>query len=148
MIKSQKTLSTWLSEYGVSHQNTMNKKIHIICVPTIFLAIAAMLYLLSPIVLAVISTLILIFYARLSIALFIFMAFSIALCALIAHYAPFGFVGWVIVFVIAWIGQFFGHKVEGAKPSFLEDLQFLLIGPAWVALLVMGKLPSENAYNG
>jgi uncharacterized membrane protein YGL010W len=36
------------------------------------------------------------------------------------------------LFVIAWIGQFYGHKIEGKKPSFLEDLQFLLIGPAWV----------------
>ncbi len=36
------------------------------------------------------------------------------------------------IFVIAWIGQFYGHKVEGKKPSFLKDLQFLLIGPAWV----------------
>jgi len=36
------------------------------------------------------------------------------------------------IFIIAWIGQFYGHKVEGAKPSFLKDLQFLLIGPLWV----------------
>jgi uncharacterized membrane protein YGL010W len=26
--------------------------------------------------------------------------------------------------------QFVGHKIEGAKPSFLEDIQFLLVGPA------------------
>ena len=37
-----------------------------------------------------------------------------------------------IVFVVSWIAQFVGHKIEGAKPSFLEDLQFLLIGPAWI----------------
>ena len=38
----------------------------------------------------------------------------------------------LIIFVLAWIGQFYGHKLEGAKPSFFKDLQFLLIGPAWV----------------
>jgi uncharacterized membrane protein YGL010W len=37
-----------------------------------------------------------------------------------------------VLFIIAWIGQFYGHKIEGKKPSFFKDLQFLLIGPAWV----------------
>jgi len=36
------------------------------------------------------------------------------------------------VFVVAWIAQFIGHKYEGRKPSFLTDLTYLLIGPAWV----------------
>jgi len=36
------------------------------------------------------------------------------------------------LFFLAWIGQFYGHQLEGKKPSFLQDLQFLLIGPAWV----------------
>ena len=43
------------------------------------------------------------------------------------------------IFVIAWIGQFYGHKLEGKKPSFLKDLQFLLIGPAWVIKKVTTK---------
>jgi uncharacterized membrane protein YGL010W len=38
----------------------------------------------------------------------------------------------IVIFVLAWIGQFVGHKIEGQKPSFLEDVQFLLIGPLWV----------------
>jgi len=36
------------------------------------------------------------------------------------------------IFVIAWIGQFIGHAIEGARPSFFKDLQFLLIGPLWL----------------
>jgi len=44
------------------------------------------------------------------------------------------------IFVIAWIGQFIGHKIEGKKPSFLEDLQFLLIGPAWLLHFIYKKL--------
>ena len=46
----------------------------------------------------------------------------------------------VIIFVIAWIGQFIGHKIEGKKPSFVEDLQFLLIGPAWLLSFIYKKI--------
>ncbi len=38
----------------------------------------------------------------------------------------------LVMFVVAWIGQFAGHAVEGRRPSFLKDLQFLLIGPLWL----------------
>lgn len=50
----------------------------------------------------------------------------------ISYYIPHS--GWVALgaFVVAWIGQFYGHKIEGKKPSFFEDLQYLLIGPVWV----------------
>ena len=37
----------------------------------------------------------------------------------------------LIIFIIAWIGQFIGHEIEGKKPAFFKDLQFLLIGPLW-----------------
>ena len=45
----------------------------------------------------------------------------------------------IIVFVLAWIGQFYGHKIEGIKPSFFEDLQFLMIGPAWLMSFIYNK---------
>jgi uncharacterized membrane protein YGL010W len=48
-----------------------------------------------------------------------------------SNYAPLWKVS-VSIFVVAWIGQFFGHNIEGKKPSFLKDIQFLLIGPAWL----------------
>jgi uncharacterized membrane protein YGL010W len=38
----------------------------------------------------------------------------------------------ILIFMVNWIGQFIGHKIEGKKPSFFEDLIFLLIGPLWV----------------
>ena len=46
----------------------------------------------------------------------------------------------VIIFVLAWVGQFYGHKIEGKKPSFLKDLQFLMIGPAWLMSFIYKKL--------
>jgi uncharacterized membrane protein YGL010W len=44
------------------------------------------------------------------------------------------------IFFVAWVGQFIGHKIEGKKPSFLEDLQFLLIGPAWLLHFIFKRL--------
>ena len=51
----------------------------------------------------------------------------------------FGITPYIIIFILAWIGQFIGHEIEGKKPSFFEDLQFLLIGPLWIL---------AQAYNG
>ena len=101
----------------------------------------------------------LIFYLRLSFNIFIgMMLFS--LCVLMDIYYTlilfdtYGFFGLfktlnnnvfllylsVIVFIFAWILQFIGHKIEGKKPSFLKDIQFLLIGPAWLLAFVYNKL--------
>ena len=44
------------------------------------------------------------------------------------------------VFVVAWIAQFIGHQIEGRRPSFLTDLTYLLIGPAWVVAKGLRKL--------
>ena len=46
----------------------------------------------------------------------------------------------MLIFIFACIGQFIGHKIEGQKPSFFEDIQFLLIGPAWLLSFIYKKL--------
>jgi uncharacterized membrane protein YGL010W len=43
------------------------------------------------------------------------------------------------IFIISWIGQFIGHKIEGKKPSFLDDIKFLLIGPIWLLHFILKK---------
>lgn len=45
----------------------------------------------------------------------------------------------LVIFGVAWVGQFMGHKIEGRKPSFFEDIQFLLIGPAWLLSFIYTK---------
>ena len=45
-----------------------------------------------------------------------------------------------VLFVAAWVFQFAGHEVEGRKPSFFKDLQFLLIGPAWLMHFIYRRL--------
>ena len=44
------------------------------------------------------------------------------------------------LFVAAWVVQFWGHKVEGKKPSFLKDVEFLMIGPAWLLSFIYERL--------
>ena len=46
----------------------------------------------------------------------------------------------LIIFIVSWIGQFIGHKIEGKKPSFFQDIQFLLIGPLWLLSFVYNKI--------
>ncbi len=145
-----KTLDQWFEEYAVSHQNPRNKAIHYICVPAIFFAIVGLLMSIPSDLIANLTNMklpiienwatlvlifVLIFYIRLSIA----MAFKIlifSIICLVANYYIEKFVAlWLFsigLFILAWIGQFYGHNIEGKKPSFLKDLQFLLIGPAWV----------------
>ena len=88
-----------------------------------------------------------IFYIRLSIVMAIGILVYCFLClfgiSFIEIAEPFGFSLLTIsvaLFVLAWIVQFIGHKIEGAKPSFLEDIQFLLIGPAWLMSFIFKKI--------
>ena len=138
-IKTKRSLEQWLSEYAVSHQNPMNKKIHWLCVPTIFVSILGMGMSLSVWFTLVATALVGIFYLGLSKQLFMAMGIFTLLCLSVMAVMPLGFKFWALVFVLAWIGQFIGHKLEGKKPSFFEDLQFLLIGPAWVANSLTGR---------
>ena len=148
-----KTIQQWLSEYGESHQNHTNKTIHWICVPSIFFSIVGLLYCIKlPLVISgvqlnvamLVLALVTVYYITLSktlwIGLLLFAVFCLWLCSLIeqANFIQL-WLFCLIVFVVAWIGQFYGHKVEGKKPSFLKDIQFLLIGPAWLMHFIFKK---------
>lgn len=138
-----------LKEYGESHQNSVNKLIHWFCVPVIFFTIFGLIRTIPvPEAMSGISgylnwanillVLTLLYYLRLSLSLF----FGFIIWALAVSsgnewlFQQFGSKGlfWISlgVFALAWIGQFIGHGIEGKKPSFFKDLQFLLIGPAWL----------------
>lgn len=145
-----KTVQQWYSEYAESHQNKLNQSIHYICVPLIFFSIVGLfmsipntfltdLFGVNSLLLmnwAIIGLIVpLIFYTSLSFKVFFRMVVFSAICIVGNYYLSYAVDLWlasIIIFVLAWIGQFYGHHVEGKKPSFLKDLQFLLIGPAWV----------------
>ena len=145
-----RNLRQYLDDYQVSHQHPLNALIHVICVPTIFFSTLGLLWAIPvgrwlglPPVLngaTLLALPALLFYARLSLgaaaAMIAWFGASVALIAGIEA------AGWPLVWICAglwaaaWAVQFYGHEVEGAKPSFIEDLFFLLIGP----LFVMQKL--------
>jgi len=149
-----KSINQWLSEYGESHQNETNKTIHWICVPSIFFSIVGLLYgikipmLIGGVQLNVamlVMLLVIIYYAGLSRTIWVGMLLFSLLCLGISYLVERSgilplWLFCIIVFVLAWIGQFYGHKVEGKKPSFLKDIQFLLIGPAWLMSFIYKKL--------
>ena len=81
-----------------------------------------------------------VFYARLDLVLAVAMAALLVVMAWLIYTLPVGVGFYIGLFVLAWIGQFYGHKIEGKKPSFFKDLQFLLIGPVWCMDAYLGKL--------
>ena len=135
-----KTVTEWFDEYSESHQNKTNKIIHWACVPAILFSIIGILAQFSAMLTALILVLTLVFYARLDLVLAVAMAALLFVMAWLIVILPVGLGFYIGVFVIAWIGQFYGHKVEGKKPSFLKDLQFLLIGPLWCMDAYLGKV--------
>ncbi|NSL85425.1 DUF962 domain-containing protein [Chitinophaga solisilvae] len=146
-----RTIEQWLDDYGTSHRNHTNKLIHWICVPAIFFSIVGFLYAVriplfgwQELTAAHIALLlVIIYYARLSASLAAGMLIIGILCLWgWRSIAVTGVPIWQValgIFVLAWIGQFIGHKIEGAKPSFFKDLQFLLIGPAWLMSFIYRK---------
>ena len=151
-----RTIQNWLDDYGVSHQNPTNKKIHWVCVPGIFWSIIGLLWVIpQPAFMATLPWLnwatlgllvIIGFYIRLSFPLMLGMVAFTVLCYLSLAWLQslIGVVGVLVtsiaVFVVLWIGQFVGHHIEGKKPSFFEDIQFLMIGPAWVMAFIFERL--------
>lgn len=132
-----RNIQQWFSLYGESHQNPTNIKIHKVAVPLIYFSVVALITAIPGIIgtaiLAILTVSALGFYFFLSAKLGSVMTFFTALCIYLAWQIPNSIIPVAVgIFVIAWIFQFIGHKVEGKKPSFFDDLSFLLIGPAWV----------------
>lgn len=146
-----KTAEQWFQQYGQSHQNPVNKAIHWVCIPLIVVSLLGVLMSvplplgpgwLNPATLVL--ALALGWYAMISVRLALGMllagtAMLAAASALQALPVPL-WLSSLVVFVLAWVGQFVGHRIEGKKPSFFEDVQFLLVGPLWLLGFVYRRL--------
>jgi uncharacterized membrane protein YGL010W len=121
------------ARYGESHRHPRNKAIHWVCVPLITWSLLAFLWWISPAAAYVLIGAATLYYLTLSFTLAIGM---LAIAAVMVY--PLTQLGdatlpvAIAVFVAAWVGQFAGHRIEGKKPSFVEDVEFLLVGPAWL----------------
>lgn len=149
-FRIMKTLSVWLDEYAESHRNPVNKRLHWLCIPPIVFSVLGLLRAV-PLgndwinVATVAGVLALLYYAVLSRRL----ALGMTVLGLLMYWgveaSDHGIGVWHLplmaaIFVLAWIGQFVGHRIEGARPSFFKDLQFLLIGPLWLLAAVYRRL--------
>lgn len=149
----RRPVDRWFGSYSEDHRHPTNVLIHYVCVPAILWTVIALLWIVPvPAALgrpgfwsAVAMFFALAFYLRLSRPLAfgmltLFVSFGIVTELLHRALGPAN-LGWLAlgVFVIAWIGQFVGHKIEGKKPSFFTDLAYLLIGPAWIVAKLMRR---------
>lgn len=144
------TIEALLDEYGESHRNPFNKLIHWVAVPVIVWTVVALLWSIPfpvdvegvPVNWATIALLLAqVYWFRLSLSLglglLLYNVVMVQLTVIVVQSAVYPL--WqiaLIAFVIAWVFQFIGHAIEGKRPSFFKDLQFLLIGPAWLMAFV------------
>jgi len=142
-----RSVTDWLGEYSESHRHPANKLLHWICVPSIVLALLGLLWSVAvPARFAALSPWLnwasltaaaaVLYYLALSPALALGSALVFTgMLLIVRQLAELPWPLWqtsLAIFVLAWIGQFVGHALEGKRPSFFKDAQFLLIGPLWL----------------
>jgi uncharacterized membrane protein YGL010W len=131
-----------LAKYSESHLNHTNELIHFVCVPVIVFTLLGLVWSIYPLAAVVVTVVSLNYYFKLSRQFGIGMLLMSTLMLGILYALPPGAVLplSIAIFVLAWIGQFIGHMIEGKKPSFLDDLRFLLIGPLFVLSFLYRRL--------
>lgn len=130
-----------LAHYGESHRHPRNEMIHFVAIPLIMLSLLGLLFAFHPWVAYAFVAASMVYYARLSVVFLLAMAVLSVIGLLLVH--AMGDRVLLIsaaIFVAAWIAQFVGHKIEGKKPSFFEDLQYLWVGPLFVLSHLFGRL--------
>ncbi len=138
---AERPVDVLLGRYGESHKNPRNELIHFFAIPLIMLSLCGLMFALHPWVVYSFIAASMVYYARLSWVFFGMMCGWSALIIIALH--AMGTRVMLLsaaIFVGAWIAQFIGHKIEGKKPSFFEDIQYLWVGPLFVLSKLMGKL--------
>lgn len=137
-----RSIDALLAKYGESHRNPTNELIHFVCVPVIVFSLLGILWSIHPLVALVAVVAAMRYYLRLSrpfaLGMLAMSALMLGVLAIMPRFTVLPFS--IAVFVVAWIGQFIGHHIEGKKPSFLEDLRFLLVGPLFVLSFLYRRL--------
>ncbi|KQW89365.1 hypothetical protein ASC94_22680 [Massilia sp. Root418] len=141
-MSEPRPIDVLLAKYSESHLNHTNEIIHFVCVPAIVFSLLGLIWSLQPMAALGVVLLSLAYYVRLSIPFAAGMlVMSLLMLGVLSVLPPPVILPLSIgVFVLAWIGQFIGHKIEGKKPSFFDDVRFLLIGPLFVLSFLYRKL--------
>jgi uncharacterized membrane protein YGL010W len=137
-----RSIDSLLEQYAESHRHHTNELIHIVCVPVIVFTLLGILWAIHPLVALAAVAGSLWYYFKLSRQFALGMlVMSLLMLGVLLAMPPFTVLPMSIaLFVVAWIGQFIGHKIEGKKPSFFDDLRFLLIGPLFVLSFLYRRL--------
>jgi uncharacterized membrane protein YGL010W len=138
---AEREVDRLLAHYAESHQNPRNEHIHFVAIPLIMLSLLGLLWAAHPWLAVGFVVASLVYYARLSLVFLVAMA-VLSVIGLTLVYAMGSLVlpMSAAIFVAAWIAQFVGHKIEGKKPSFFEDLRYLWVGPLFVLSKLFAKL--------
>lgn len=134
-----------LTQYAAYHRDHRNIATHFVGVPLIVFSIVLALATvaipagsLAITLAAVVSIAASAYYLKLDLALGITMALVLfAMCAMASEMTARLGIGaslaWALgIFVVGWAIQFLGHRYEGVKPAFYDDVKQLLIGPLFV----------------
>jgi len=137
-----RAIDVLLARYGESHRNPVNELIHIVCIPAIVFSLLGILWALHPAVALLVVAAALAYYVTLSRTFALGMGVMAGAMLVLLAMLPAGTVlpTSIGVFVAAWLGQFVGHHIEGKKPSFFDDLRFLLIGPLFVLSILYRRI--------
>jgi uncharacterized membrane protein YGL010W len=157
---AKRPIDIYFNQYSEHHQNPTNKVIHWVCVPLIVFSIFGLFWSIPFPNLKFLGSyngyfnwasfliaFAIYYYYKLSpvlsyFMLFVLMGFSYGIIELVEWQKAGGTALWLVcsvIFLVSWIGQFIGHKIEGKTPSFLDDLKFLLIGPIWLLHFILKK---------
>jgi uncharacterized membrane protein YGL010W len=138
---TERRVDTLLAHYGSSHTHPTNELIHFVAIPLIMLSLCGLMFALHPWIAYAFIAASMVYYARLSLVFFASMCvWSVIIIVLLHAMGEQVLMASVLIFVGAWIIQFMGHKIEGKKPSFFEDIQYLWVGPIFVLSRLFIKL--------
>lgn len=160
--ENNRLIDVYFKQYSASHQHPINKLIHWICVPLIAFSLLGLVWAIPFPQLTLLGRYNgFINWASFLIAFSVYYYYrlspTLSYAMLLVMFTFSGFIvgleqmekqdGWpqmwhicLLIFILGWIGQLIGHRIEGKKPSFLDDLKFLLIGPIWLLHFLFKKM--------
>jgi uncharacterized membrane protein YGL010W len=141
-MPDSRSIHELLEQYSDSHRNPVNELIHMVCVPLIVFSLLGLLWAVHPVLAAIAAASAMVYYFKLSVPFAKGMLImALVMLGVLAALPPITVLPLSIaIFVLAWVGQFIGHQIEGKKPSFFDDLRFLLIGPLFVLSFLYRRL--------
>ena len=134
-------LTRLIESYEKNHQNPINEAIHIIAIPLIMFSILGMTAAFDIFLEYILVGIVFFYYLKLSkIAALLMLVWLLIYLGLVVLLKSYIIEISILLFAFGWILQFFGHFIEGKRPSFFEDLRYFLIGPLFVVQKVISKV--------